>query len=519
MNGTDTSNFYGRMFPPTGFPVDPLQEEDLRCLGKMMRDIGVAHGETADAGLTYFGQFIDHDLTYDVTPLGARNVEPTKIRNFRTPRLDLELIYGGGPERSPDLYEADGLRLRVGKTLPGLNGAEGGTPRDIGRYDNGAPCHADPNDTRNLENLLVMQIHVLFLRFHNEAVEQCAGAAFNNQGLPDDTFKRAQQLVRWHYQWLVREIFLPAVVHGPTLRDIVWDGRKPKIRWHDDGLFIPAEFSLTAFRFGHSMVRAEYRVNCRHPTVQLADLMTDGNPPRLSEDQLFEWGMLFRNLVVSGSRHIPSERINTGIAEPLHHLPEYTKRLFSDESAEPQPKQLPARTLLRGARAALPTGQEVAKSLIAQGILEPGQMLTPDQLMAAVPGVTTNDSGSMLRGSWMLDNTPLYYYILKEAEVLGGDNFTLGPVGSLIVAETIERVLWQDEESYVRMQGPEWTPPTIWKFKDGGAIGRITSFQALIQMLGDKLPNGCSPAIASQARAFWARFSRRLGMVVRTIGF
>lgn len=485
------------MFPRTAFPVTAEQEEDLKCLGKMMRDNGQSHGETPDAGLTYFGQFIDHDLTYNNTALSERDVEPNKVRNFRTPTLNLELIYGGGPELSPHLYEDDGVRLRIGDTVDGPAGFEGGTPRDIGRYDNGTPRHADPDDTRNLENLLIMQIHVLFMRFHNEAVRQCRAPAFDNLGMSDDTLKRAQQLVRWHYQWLAREIFLRAVVPEHTLGE-VWDKSKPKIRWYEEGLYLPAEFSLAAFRFGHSMVRSEYRMNCHHPAVQLVDLMTDGNPPRLSEDQLFEWGMLFRRLLISGSKHIPSEPINTAIVEPLHHLPEYTKCLFRDKSAEPQPKQLPARTLLRGARAALPTGQEVAHRLIEQGLLGQNEMLTADQLVAAVPGTTSDVSGSMLRGSWMLEQTPLYYYLLKEAEVHGDANHTLGPVGGRIVAEVIERVLWEDEESYLRVQGPEWTPPHVWQFRDGGAPGAITSFQALVRMIGDDLPHGCSPAIASR---------------------
>lgn len=496
MNGLERAQFYGRMFPPTQTPIDSEREQDLISLGKAMKAPALRSRNTPLAGITYFGQFVDHDLTYDTTKLGERDVEPRAVRNFRTPRLDLELIYGQGPALSPHLYEDDGVRLKIGRTAPSSDGRfPGGTLRDVARRADHTPLHADPNDVRNVENQMVMQIHVLFVKFHNAAVEQSDDEAFKSLPLSGNRFNRAQQLVRWHYQWLVRRVFLPAVGVHAIITEVGNEG--PRIKWHDDGFFIPAEFSMAAFRFGHTMVRAEYGVNFHHPNVTLADLMAHGDQPEpLREDWLFEWGRLFgHDLLRSVPKATPSSTINTALVEPLHHLPEYPRRQFQDKSEEPQPKQLVSRTLLRGARAHLPSGQEVADSLVGQGLLNPGDVLRGARLTQRID-TTNDDSGEALAASrWMLDHTPLYYYLLKEAEVLGHKNRTLGPVGSRIIAEVIERVLLEDPGSYLKTDGlgPSWDPPPVWRFRDGGGPQAISSFRDLVKLVGDDFPQGCAP--------------------------
>src|SRR5216117_534721 len=98
------------------------------------------------AGFTYFGQFIDHDLTFDPTSKLQRDNDPDALVDFRTPRFDLDSIYGRGPDDQPFLYEADGIRFLI-DTHDG--------EKDLPRNSIGRALIGDP---RNDENLIVSQL-------------------------------------------------------------------------------------------------------------------------------------------------------------------------------------------------------------------------------------------------------------------------------------------------------------------------------------------------------------------------
>jgi hypothetical protein len=149
-------------------------------------------------------------------------------------------------------------------------------------------------------------------------------------------------------------------------------------------------------------------------------------------------------------------------------------------------------------------------------LLEESQVLTGPQLAARVDA-TNDDSGQILTEISMLDRTPLYYYLLKEAEVHGHENHTLGPVGTRIVAEVIERVLRADPNSYLNKVGLDWELP-YWRFADG-TVGQINSITRLVEMLGDKLPQGCPATIPSQLARIGAQAVRHLARVGRALGF
>lgn len=72
------------------------------------------------AGYTYFGQFIDHDITLDTTSLKEKAVDAAAMIDFRTPALDLDCVYGRGPDDQPYMYEPDGVHLRLGDPLTEL---------------------------------------------------------------------------------------------------------------------------------------------------------------------------------------------------------------------------------------------------------------------------------------------------------------------------------------------------------------------------------------------------------------
>jgi hypothetical protein len=468
--------YYSRLFQVPAEPLGKSQEEKLVRLGEAMRyDVEREGTLTPRVGYTYFSQFVGHDLTHDPTPLDGPYLDPELTPNHRTPYLDLDHVYGGGPESSPDLYQGEpGAQMfKLGVTTPT------GYVRDL-PVENGTVLIGDQEDTRNLDNLILRQLHAVFLKFHNEAVKQLSAKHPTITGIENlgagTIFERAQRLVRWHYQWIVRHDFLPRILHAS-----VWNRRYRTFRPQtqpNDHFSIPIEFSLAAFRFGHAMVRNAYGLNCRQKRVVLPELMALGHKPSpFSDDFLIEWGRFFDGLPGSGPV-ASSSFIDTAIAAPLHDLSPSVIRLCSNTERSMQPARLPVRTLLRGARARLPSGQEVADALVKQRAINPQDCLTSAQLTKD----TCNHSGSVLREIGLEENTPLFYYLLKEAEITGL-GLTLGPIGSYIVFRVIEGALESDPNGYMSVAGQTWELP-LWRFP-GGAIRKIDSLIKIIQLIGD----------------------------------
>jgi hypothetical protein len=474
--GAQPKGFYSRLFPSPAAPLGVREEEKLIKLGEAMRyDVEREGTLTPRVGYTYFSQFVGHDLTHDNTPLKGPYLDPELTSNDRTPYLDLEHLYGGAPQRAPALYQGDPGKetFKLGATTPT------GYLRDL-PIENGTVLIGNQEDTRNLDNLILRQLHVIFLKFHNEAVKQLNTKPPTIIGIENlgrgTIFEQARRLVRWHYQWIVRHDFLPRILHTG-----IWNGQLRTIRPNSrsNGRFsIPIEFSLAAFRFGHSMVRNAYGLNCRQKRVVLPELMALGHKPSpFSDDFMIEWGRFFDGLPASGPV-ASSSFIDTSIAAPLHDLSPSTIRLSSKMEHSMEPVRLPVRTLLRGARARLPSGQEVAKALVKRGIIRQQDCLTGTQLTQD----TFNHSGSVLHEVGLEGNTPLFYYLLKEAEI-NGASLTLGPIGSYIVAEVILGALEADPNSYLSVFGPDWKLP-LWRFPSGSAE-QVHSFIRIIRLIGD----------------------------------
>lgn len=483
MTHSQPKEFYTRLFNPPVEPLETNQEEKLVRLGGAMRyDLEREGTLTPRVGYTYFSQFVGHDLTYDPTPLNGPYLDPEQTLNHRTPYLDLDHVYGGGPRHSPALYngEPEAETFKLGATTPI------GYPRDL-PIENGAILLGDGEDTRDLDNLILRQLHVLFLKFHNEAVKQLTvrpSTISSFEHLNSGTiFEQAQLLVRWHYQWIVRHDLLPRILHTS-----VWNRQDRTARGHfqfNDGFAIPIEFSLAAYRFGHSMVRNAYGLNCRQKRVTISDLMALGHrPSAVLDDFVIEWGRFFDGLTGSGPV-VSSSFIDTSIVPPLHDLSPSIIRLCSKMERSGEAPRLPVRTLLRGARAKLPSGQEVADVLVKQGIIKSEDRLTSAQLTQD----TCNRAGSVLRDVGLDENTPLFFYLLKEAELIAR-GLTLGPIGSYIVATVIEGALESDPNSYVSVIGPDWKLP-LWHFPSG-VDEQVSSMIRMIRLVGDnQLLPGC----------------------------
>ncbi len=461
---------FGRMFRALA-PFEP-KDDDLALLGRTMIEKPVdvedpkapSNNGGLPAGYTYFGQFIDHDITFDPVSQLQRQNDPDALEDFRTPRFDLDNLYGRGPNDSPFLYDRGGKTFLIGKNSAGeddLPRANAGDPKP------GAWKRALLGDPRNDENLIVSQIHLAFLKYHNKIVKE------------GNSFEQAQQIVRRHYNWLVLHDFLPRIV-GQNLVDSVltsekygdgFSGRtwKADLRFYRFKVlpFMPVEFSVGAYRFGHSMVRFNYALNTAtdahellifdpaDPDNELADDLR-GFRERPANRQI-EWSRFF-DMAGDKSKLQPARAIDTQISAGLGGLPTV---VIGGPASAANPSSLAERNLLRGKALLLPTGQDVARAMGLPDKLILSTDKANNQFSIGVdkPDESSPDIGSEDKKRLMQlfgNATPLWYYILKEAEVFCHGR-TLGPVGGRIVAEVFIGLFLADATCFLNVE-PNWKP-------------------------------------------------------------
>lgn len=464
---------YRRLFPKAALPIPAVDDWKLNALAAAMRDVDRNGDSEIPSGFTYFGQFIDHDLTWNRDRFDRLLANGQCGPNFRTAQLDLDHIYGCGPAVSSWLYEGDAGAecFKIGTTLPGADHhLPGGKPRDY--FFEGADVEiGHRQDFRDTHNLFVRQVHVLFLKFHNVAVAQLQrGEVEGNLPESGTIFERARCLVAWHFQWFVWWDFLRLIIDPNLFRAPV----PLPATTAPSPVRLPLEFALAAFRFGHSMVRQFYGLNRYRPLESLTNLINAQRnaADRLRDDQLLEWGRFFHGPKRSGPPNF-ARRIDTNILPEFHTLHVPLEKLVAVGAPTSEVIDLPARTLIRGARAALASGQEAAAAL--------NEAPLPDKVWAE----DLSESGEKLREVGLTQNTPLWYYILKEAEATKRGE-RLGRVGSRIVLETIEEVLRNDPSSYLACKGPQWKP-AHWKFPDRNPTARepLLHLADLVRLVGD----------------------------------
>jgi hypothetical protein len=402
---------------------DPLNEGPIRLITNPELSPRNRDNPFNTAGTTFFGQFLDHDMTFDTTSRLAVPTAPESTPNTRTPALDLDSVYGGGPVASPSLYEPDRIKLRI---------ESGGLFEDVPRTANGTAVIADP---RNDENVMISGLQTAMILAHNRAVDHLRG-----QGVPtNQLFDQARQLVTWHYQWIIVNEFLPQVVgHGVT-QDILTHGRR-FYRPEPGPAFIPVEFQGAAYRFGHSMVRPSYRANLAgnpdgtaffgfvfDPAGEGQADPVDLRGGRRARRRFIGWQTFFN---FGDGQVRPNKRIDRSISTPLFNLP-----LGAIASGDP-PTSLPQRNLLRHLTWSLPSGQRIANAM-------GWATLTLDELAHYGLGLERN--------------SPLWYYVLAEAELIG-DGIVLGPTGARLVGEVFVGLLQLDSRSYLRAAPANWRP-------------------------------------------------------------
>jgi hypothetical protein len=412
------------------------------------------------AGVTFFGQFLDHDITFDKKSALNANASPLRTINFRTAAFDLDSVYGDGPQGSPQLYETVNGRTKF--ILQRIPGAETVSRHNAARFDvpRDAAANAIVAESRNDENCVISQMQVAFLSFHNAVTDWLAAQPAYKGASADRIFRDARRLVTWHYQWLILHEFLPKTIGASLLAKILRDGpqfyrpQDPENRFHatngDSMPRIPIEFAAAVYRFGHSQIRPSYRLNfgATGGAPLFLFLFDDSQGPAAADPndlrggkraarRFIDWETFFD---FGDGNFRPNKLIDTHLSSPLMALP--GARGPSPGLPNDGLQSLPARTLTRHVNFGIPSGQAIARKMNLP-VLTPGQLheLAP----YALDSTTTMDT-----------STPLFYYVLKEAEIMEGGQH-LGPVGGDIVGEVFVGLLREDHASYLRTQ-PGWRP-------------------------------------------------------------
>ncbi len=419
------------------------------------------------AGFTYLGQFVDHDLTFDKTTVALGvGVPPSELLQARSPSLDLDSLYGAGPQdpESAKFYASDGVHLRTGRTVAiGADTAKNGfdLPRGEGRSA-AARRKAVIPDPRNDENLAVAQTHLAFIRFHNRIVDTLPRAV-----PPAQRFARAREIVTKHYQWMLRTDLLPRLCARAVVDDVFANGRKAFEIGADptEVPTMPIEFSVAAYRLGHAMIRQAYNWNARFPGREgtLGFLFTFsatggdlGGLPRLPSNWIADFRRLYDFAREARRRDLAAPRglnramrIDTLLVNPLKNLPTGSfggpAVPFDDPRAN-----LAFRNLTRARMVQLATGQQMVRFLRRRGVRV--RALSAAQIRDGRGGASLARLTDAQRRA-LLRDTPLWFYVLREAELNGG---RMSGVGARVVAETFHRAIEGSTHSIVR--DPRWRP-------------------------------------------------------------
>ena len=424
---------------------------------------------TMTAGSTFVGQFTDHDITFDQTSLLGVTTNPLTSPNTRTPALDLDSVFGGGPTISPNLYVAN----PDGTAGPQLLIGSGGVHEDVPRTPNGDGTYtAILSDPRNDENLVTAGLHCADILFYDQVLADLGSMnlsrfpaaraleARRSSGRTADEaagylrYLIAREVTLWHYQWLLVNEHLPQIAGQQVVNDVLARGNKFYLPPPGDA-FMPIEFGAACYRFGHSMVPPSHRANFTSGTGDSPSPTADpffalvfdatepdfNGPVSYDRDDLLGGYPAPRRYVgwqtffdLGDGQVKNNKKIDTTISSVLFTLPVPA----IPPHTQTAPTVLPQRNLLRQLTWSLPSGPAIAQTM---GV-------------SPLTAADLSDIGSVYAP--FATSTPLWYYILAEAKI-ATDGLTLGPVAARIVAETLIGLLRADPTSYLSVY-PKFTP-------------------------------------------------------------
>ncbi|HOY04621.1 MAG TPA: peroxidase family protein [Saprospiraceae bacterium] len=419
----------------------PIVKEDE--MGQIVRQDNL----NIDAGWTYFGQLLSHDLTF------RRPFENT------SPKLNLDCIYGLGPVSNAHLYETGitknsnfkGVWFALDRYTMKMEAENSEKLRVPDVYRIGPKkCVPVMADTRNDDNFLLNQLHCTLARFHN-----VMAAYFYKSGIKKDLFQHTRRYVIWTYQWIIVNQYLPRMT-GEVIAELL-EKDNFKILFGKLGsrsAVLYPEFITAALRVGHSQVRAAYNLNEHNPNIELfsrgkIDLQGFKRDERRGA---VDWSYFFD--FNGGEKLQKSKPIDLFLAFPMQRIP-----------FPPGTEQNIG-------------GVNIRRSFEAGLLIQEKDM----ELLRKVYGIPTIENfkerlntlykDQLEFEKWYdyknilmdMNEWPLWVFLLAEARILGADNLdlvdvhqTLGPLGAQIIAENLMLILLKDKESY-RSVNLAWNP-------------------------------------------------------------
>ncbi|MGH8235884.1 MAG: peroxidase family protein [Steroidobacteraceae bacterium] len=372
-----------------------LTEKQLVHLATVMSEQdGTGSTRRIDAGYTYFGQFISHEIVAATPHQG--DPPPTRIAS---PLLDLDSVYG-----TPDQMQT---------WLPGgvfATPAPPALPDDLVRNSGGVAHIPEP---RNDDNVILAQLHRFWQRFHNLLLQPGLGLAANPV--------QARGFVTKVVQLLVVEDFLRQVLE-PRVFASYFRSNERWLTFNTPG--IPPHFSHAGYRFGHSMVRASYEAFAGGTERNLKDLLRQGRlDPKNVIDLKGFFGEPFEN-----NRVQDAMAIDPFVARGMSFIPDpnMTIHIIKANLKAADSVNLPSGKVYVEQLLAGPKGPELQAKF---GLAPLGDLGVLSQYIPSELGLT-------------IDNLPLWPYVLVEA-MSTAEGKRLGVLGSLICAEVIAGAIRQ----------------------------------------------------------------------------
>lgn len=400
-------------------------DTDLEDLWKAISKSSVPGKTQLPAGYTYFGQFVDHDLTLlrqNQLPTTTAT-DPDKLMQGRKPVLDLDSVYGGGLADSVIVYQKNTGKFQLGETSD-INNTENKKNHDLYRDLLYKALIGDP---RNDENLLVAQMQVLFMHFHNKVVDTIqSNTGINN---PSILYQRAREEVIRAYQYIVLYDFAYQILPLEIYNSILTSNRGKLSKPDKSDPKVSVEFAGAVFRL-HSLVRDRYFINNKKNSLTLTELFFYTGKSKsafpLPANVIPDWEQFFFFKDHNGLSNRFPNFANPLSAKSVINVDSPTnKRLQQQLASQSNMSEL---NIKRGLSLNLKSGQAVFRHLRSKHRLlfqELGLKLPKSEILDAL--------GS---NHYFSVNTPLWLYTMIES-VDENDGTCLGKLGGWILADTL----------------------------------------------------------------------------------